>query len=126
MPLKTANKETPLGISGGAVRWKPAAPVAILSAIFLATLATVSSADAASRSKPDQIKYEYITPKDPAHQAIHDQMKQGQALEHLKQLLSPLRLPYPLTLKLTACDGIINAFYNDEVITVCYELLAEI
>jgi hypothetical protein len=67
-----------------------------------------------------------VSPKNPAHQAIHDQMKRGRALEHLQELLSPLRLPYPLTLKVAGCDGAISAFYNDEVITVCYEFLADI
>ena len=57
---------------------------------------------------------------------LHDQMKQGRALEHLQELLSPLRLSYPLTLKVEGCDGAINAWYNDEVVTVCYELLADI
>ena len=41
-------------------------------------------------------------------------------------MLSPLRLPYPLTLKVAGCDGVMNAWYDDEVITVCYELLAAI
>jgi Putative metallopeptidase len=90
------------------------------------TPSIINSANAAPRSKPDQIKYEYVPPKDPAHQAIHDQMRQGQALEHLQQLLRPLRLPYPLTLKVAGCDGVTNAWYRDEVITVCYELLAAI
>ena len=53
-------------------------------------------------------------------------MKQGRALEHLQQLLAPLLLPYPLTLKVAGCDGAMNAWYDDEVITVCYELLADI
>ena len=51
----------------------------------------------ARKARP--IQFEYVAPKDPAHQTIHDQMKEGRALEHLQQLLSPLRLPYPLTLK---------------------------
>jgi hypothetical protein len=110
-----------------AVVWQnPAALIAILAAMLLAALAGIGNADAAPRSKPNQIRYEYVPSNDPAHQAIHDQIKQGQALEHLQQLLSPLRLPYPLTLKVAGCDGVKNAFYNDEVITVCYELLADI
>ena len=44
----------------------------------------------------------------------------------MQELLSPLRLPYPLTLKVAGCDGNIGAWYNDEVITVCYEMLADI
>jgi len=95
------------------------------TAIVLA-LSAIGAADAAPRGKPNQIRYEYVPPKDPAHQPIHDQMKQGRALEHLRELLSPLRLPYPLKLKVASCDGVPNAWYGDEAITVCYELLAEI
>jgi hypothetical protein len=86
----------------------------------------ISDAHAAPKSKPNQIKYEYVPPKNPAHQPIHDQMKQGRALEHLQELLGPLRLSYPLTIKVEGCDGVANAFYSDEVVTVCYELLADI
>ena len=101
-------------------------PTAI-AAILAATIVwPVGHANAAPKSKSNQIKYEYVSPKDPAHQPIHDQMKQGRALEHLQELLSPIRLPYPLTLKVAGCDGVINAWYDDEVITVCYEMLADI
>ena len=109
--------------SSDAPRRKSAARVVLLAAAGLA-LAATGSANAAPKSKPNQVRYEYVSPKNPAHQSIHDQMKQGRALEHLQELLAPLRLPYPLTLKVAGCDGIINAWYNDEVITVCYELLA--
>ena len=101
------------------------APIATILAAAMLSISAISHANAAPKSKPNQIQYEYIPPKNPAHQAIHDQMKQGRALEHLKEMLSPLRLPYPLTLKVAGCDGVINAYYNDEVITVCYELLAD-
>ncbi len=112
-------------MSRGAMKRKPAAIAAILAATVL-TLAAIGSANATPKSKPDQVRYEYVSPKNPAHQAIHDQMKQNHALEHLQEMLSPLRLPYPLTLKVAGCDGAINAWYDDEVITVCYELLAEL
>ncbi|MBR1245663.1 hypothetical protein JQ609_01825 [Bradyrhizobium sp. AUGA SZCCT0169] len=105
------------------MRHKPAAVAAALAATIFWTVGTAS---AAPKSKPNQIKYEYVSPKDPAHQPIHDQMRQGRALEHLQELLSPLRLSYPLTLKVAGCDGAANAWYGDEVITVCYEMLADI
>ena len=111
--------------SNGPMRHKPAAIAAVAAATILGVLA-ISTADAAPKSKPNQIQIEYVAPKNPAHQSIHDQMKQGRALEHLQELLAPLRLPYPLTIKVAGCDGVINAWYHDEVITVCYELLAEI
>jgi len=111
--------------SSDATERTPGALVAIVAATVLA-LTAVTGANAAPKSKPSRIKYEYVLPKDPAHQAIHDQMKQARALEHMQELLAPLILPYPLTLKVAGCDGSINAWYDDEVITVCYELLAEI
>jgi hypothetical protein len=103
----------------------PAAIFAILAATVIA-LTAVSGANAAPKAKPNQIQYEYVSPKNPDHQAIHDEMRRGRALETLQELLSPLRLSYPLTLKVAGCDGDANAWYNDEVITVCYELLAAI
>ncbi len=112
-------------ISCGGMERKFAAIATVLAATGLA-LAATGSAYAAPKSIPNQVRYEYVSPKNPEHQAIHDQMKQGRALEHLQELLAPLRLPYPLTLKIAGCDGIINAWYNDEVITVCYELLADV
>src|SRR4051812_25435135 len=107
------------------MKHKPATIVAVLVAAISWAVAN-GHANAAPKSKPNQIKYEYVPPKNPAHQSIHDQMKQGRALEHLQELLSPIRLPYPLTLKVVGCDGNVSAWYNDEVITVCYEMLAEI
>jgi hypothetical protein len=107
------------------MRRQPAAVFGVLVALILWTLG-IGNAQAAPKAKPNQIKYEYVPPKDPAHQPIHDQMKQGRALENLQELLSPLRLPYPLTIKVAGCDGRISAWYDDEVVTVCYEMLAEI
>lgn len=79
--------------------------LAAVTAILLGAMAAIGSVDAAPRAKPDQIRYKYIRPTDPSHQAIYDQIKQGRALELLQQLLSPLRLPHPLTLKVASCEG---------------------
>lgn len=98
---------------------------AVLAAAMVFALSTAIPAQAAPTAKSNQITYEYVPPKNPAHQAIYDQMKQGRALEHLQELLSPLRLPYPLMLTVAGCDGVPNAWYGNEVIKVCYELLAE-
>jgi hypothetical protein len=107
------------------MKHQPAAIFAVLLATILWTPG-IGNAQAEPRAKPNQIKYEYVPPKNPAHQPIHDQMRQGRALEHLQELLSPLLLPYPLTIKVAGCDGRISAWYDDEVVTVCYEMLADI
>jgi hypothetical protein len=105
---------------------KLARTAAIVTAMFVLAVATVGNADAAPRAKSNQIQYKYVRPTDPSHQTIYDQMKQGRALELLQQLLRPLRLPYPLTLKVASCDGVPNAWYESETVTLCYELLAVI
>jgi hypothetical protein len=100
---------------------------AVLAVFCLAlTFAAGVNATPKAKAKPNQIQYEYVPPKNSEHQPFYEQMKKGRALEHLQELLSPLRLPYPLLLKVAGCDGVKNAWYNDEVITVCYELLADI
>ena len=107
------------------MRRKLAATLVILTATILGPI-PVDHARAAPKSKTKQIRYEYLPPTNPAHQPIHDRMKEGRALEQLQELLSPLRLAYPLTLRVKGCDGTIDAWYDKEVITVCYEMLAEI
>jgi hypothetical protein len=79
-----------------------------------------------SASRPDQIKISYVSPKNPDHQAIFGVLKEGQVLEKFKGLLSPMRLPRALLLKVEGCDGVSNAWYGDDAITVCYEYLSDI
>jgi Putative metallopeptidase len=83
-------------------------------------------AAAAAPYKSNQIRVEYALPKNPAHQSIYDRLKQARALERIQTLLSPLRLPRPLLLKVAGCDGESNAWYDEGFVTVCYEFLADI
>jgi hypothetical protein len=39
----------------------------------------------------NQIRVEYVPPKNPAHQPIYERLKQVRALERLQTLLSPFR-----------------------------------
>ena len=65
----------------------------------------VSGLATAAPYKSKQIRVEYVLPKNPAHQSIYERLKQVRALEHIQTLLSPLRLPRPLLLKVSGCDG---------------------
>jgi hypothetical protein len=71
------------------------------------------------------IRIQYELPKNAEHQPIYDRLKQAHALELIARLLSPIRLPRPLLLKVSGCDGVSNAWYYEGVVTVCYEYLAE-
>jgi Putative metallopeptidase len=79
----------------------------------------------AAPNKSNQIRVEYVPPKNPAHQPIYERLKQVRALERLQTLLSPFRLPHPLLLKVSGCDGVSNAWYDEGFVTVCYEFLAD-
>ena len=78
--------------------------VVILTAGVYLTISVSGPANAAPY-KSKQIRVEYVVPKDPAHQPIYERLKHVRALEHLQTLLSPLRLPRPLLLKVSGCDG---------------------
>jgi Putative metallopeptidase len=71
--------------------------------------------------KTDQVRYEYAPPADAAQMELHNRLRTVRVLERMSEFLSPLRLPRPLTLKIQACDGRINAYYWDYEIIVCYE-----
>ena len=83
-------------------------------------------ATAAPKLRSDRIQISYVAPKDPAHEPIFRLLKEQQVLEKFKKFLSPLRLPRALHLKVEGCDGVSNAWYGDDVVTVCYEYLDDI
>lgn len=73
-------------------------------------------------AKTDRIEIEYVAPKSADHARLARQLQNARVLEELRDFLSPFRLPEALTLKLESC-GTSNAWYEDRVITVCYEYL---
>ena len=72
----------------------------------------ISDPASAAPYKSKQIRVEYVLPKNPSHQPIYDGLKKVRALERIQTLLSPLRLPRPLLLKVSGCDGQSNAWYD--------------
>jgi Putative metallopeptidase len=76
--------------------------------------------------KSNQIEISYVPPKNAAHEETYRYIKERQVLEKFQAFLSPLRLPRKLLLKTEGCDGEVNAWYEDDAITVCYEYLYDI
>jgi hypothetical protein len=105
-------------------RWCVIAPKAIVAAI-LCGLAPITT-PAIAAGKPDRIRVEYVPPKDRAHQPIYEVIMKQRALEKVRQILSPLRLPRILRMKVEGCDGVSNAWYDEGAVTVCYEYLDEL
>ena len=96
----------------------------LTTGVFLAIGA--AGAASASSNKSNQIRVEYVLPKNPSHQSIYERFKAERSLELIQRLLSPIRLPRPLLLKVSDCDGESNAWYDEGFVTVCYEYLADI
>ena len=53
----------------------------------------------------------------------YDQLKEVGFLEKFQRFLTPFRLPRALLVKVEGCDGDANAFYENNVITICYEYI---
>jgi Putative metallopeptidase len=85
-----------------------------------------ASAQKSSNLRADQIQISYVAPKNSVHEKIFELLKQRLVLEKLKGLLSALRLPRTLVLKVEGCDGESNAWYGDDNVTVCYEYFEDI
>jgi hypothetical protein len=85
-----------------------------------------AAAEKSSALRADRIQVSYVPPKNAAHQAVFRLLKERRVLEKFKGLLSALRLPRALLLKVEGCDGESNAWYGDDAVTVCYEYLEDI
>ena len=78
----------------------------------------------------DMIRIEYVPPKNAKLATAYNLVQQRGALEMMRKVFAPLRLPVPLTIRTKDCDGVSNAYYqreNDQpTISICYEYLVEI
>jgi hypothetical protein len=97
-------------------------------AIGVAVLATPAVAQApvapaATEPVGGQVRIVYGEPKSAAHRLISERLQKRRVLEDLQEFLSPLKLPQPLTIKMEACNGIVNAYYSNQAVTICYEYI---
>jgi Putative metallopeptidase len=77
-------------------------------------------------ARTNRIQIEYAAPRNADHQELYEFLKQQRALEKLQEIFSPFRLPVDLTLRALGCDGVSNAWYQQGVVSVCYEYIREI
>jgi hypothetical protein len=101
----------------------------IAAGLVLAAAHDGTAARQASRTvnlKPNRIDISYVAPNSANHQALYSLLKERQALEKIRDILTPLRLPHRVLLQTRDCGGISNAFSNEDSIIVCYEFLKNI
>ena len=87
--------------------------------LWLLPAAPLSAGEARSGS----IVIDYVAPADPKLKPYYDLARAGRLLEYVQFVFAPLRLPRPLTIRTTACGGDVDAWYENDVVQVCYEYL---
>jgi hypothetical protein len=95
-------------------------------AVSLALSASAAVEASAKSAKPNRIDVRYVPPKSAEHQRLFELVKERRALEKVQELLKPIRLPRRLLLKTEGCEGVSNAWYDGEAVTICYEYLDDI
>jgi len=95
----------------------------LMLVITWTVLAEIVTTAQAAAVRANRVTVSYVPPKNAAHQPINEQLKEVSFLEKLQQFLAPFRLPRALLVKVEGCDGDANAFYENDVITVCYEYI---
>jgi hypothetical protein len=81
----------------------------------------VSTVPVAAQTSPINIAYE--VPTDANLRPIYERLKQRAVLEELQILLSPLRLPRPLTVRTAQCRALALPYKPAGPATVCYEMV---
>jgi hypothetical protein len=96
--------------------------------VVVTGLAFAASAppEASAAGKTNQIRIAYVPPKNPDHAPLFELLKKVRSLEKAQKLLSPIRLPRRLLVKMEGCDGVANAWYYENAITICYEYLEDV
>lgn len=98
--------------------------VMLLGAALSALLTTSAGAQIAfddPRLKTDRFEIEYVPPRDPKYLGLYEMLRRDELLEKIKEFLSPFRLPATIKMKIEGCDGVANATFSANTISVCYE-----
>ncbi|MGL4438439.1 MAG: DUF4344 domain-containing metallopeptidase [Bosea sp. (in: a-proteobacteria)] len=105
------------------LNWPRLSGLLAACAIMAGILAQAPSA-LGQQAEPNRIRVAYDEPKDRQHAPIMQAFRDGGHLEKIQKLLSPFRLPRPLTFRTAGCDGEINAWFEVDTVTICYEYIA--
>lgn len=96
------------------------------TAAIAMTLIACGASASAQPLRAKSVDVLYVLPKTDELKPVYDYVKTARALEKMQNVLSALRLPRRLLIKAESCDGVSNAWYENNAVTICYEFLDEI
>jgi Putative metallopeptidase len=94
--------------------------------LILLTIVMSSRLAGAEEMHADSIDIQYVEPTSAELRPVYDLVKNARVLEKIRGMLISLRLPRRLLLQTKSCNGESNAWYDDGVVTVCYEFFDEV
>jgi len=97
--------------------------------VLLNAPAARSQTTATQADQPNRVSIAYVAPKNRDFQELYDLLRDRRALEKIREILSPFRLPEELTIRTAEC-GVVNCRYTREnakpTVIICYEFLKNI
>ncbi len=105
---------------------KSALTMRLFLLIFSVMLALAPRLAVAEETHANSIDIQYAEPTSAELKPVYELVKNTRILEKIRGMLIPLRLPRSLLLKTESCNGDSNAWYDDGVVTVCYEFFDEV
>jgi Putative metallopeptidase len=111
--------------------WQMKAATAVVIGMLLLNSAAAQSQPTVSQSGDQSglLSTAYVPPDNFGFQEVYDLLRQHNALEKIKEILSPFRFPEQLTIETTEC-GAVNSYYHRKnfkpTVTICYEFLKRI
>jgi hypothetical protein len=106
--------------------WRWTAVTILVMGTLLLNLSAAQSQPPAPSGQSDRVSVVYIQPNNSSFQEVQELLRQHNALENIKEILSPFQFPEQLTIETTEC-GVVNSYYQRKnfkpTVTLCYEFL---
>jgi hypothetical protein len=108
-------------------QWKTVGLLVVGVAALLPSLSAAQSPPPTTPSGQSvRVSVVYVPPNNYSFQEVYELLQQHNALEKIKEILSPFQFPEQLTIETTEC-GAVNAYYQRKnfkpTVTLCYEFV---
>jgi len=110
--------------------WRSTPVTIVVIGTLLPNLSAAQSQQPAPQAgQSGQISVEYVPTNNSSFQEVYDLLRQHNALEKIKEILSPFQFPEQLAIATTEC-GAVNSYYQRKnfkpTVTICYEFLKRV